>query len=330
VRLQIAALATAGLVVSGCSLPTLGNKPPTTAQLINSAADNFAAATSLEVSGTFVNGSDTYAFDEELAVPNNAYVHLTLNSVQTEVVQKDGKLYFRGSQFVVDQLGTKSAYATQVAHAIGERWWTSNTAKPVFDLSRMAELGKINTNFFTTLGIKRKDNVNHNGVLTAELSGDGYVINITEAKPYEIVAIHIPPEKVLGSLSDAQLELSNYNKVFEIPTPSNVFDLDDHSTWPPMYYAFSISTARCNYPCILSGVFQNDGGATGAAAPSTATFTLTNLARGSSLGSCKVAIRPDIANGRRVTESCTISSTAWYNFSGTYTARAVVDNPAYH
>jgi hypothetical protein len=60
------------------------------------------------------------------------------------------------------------------------------------------------------------------------------------------------------------------------------------------------------------------------------TFTITNVARGTSLGSCKVAIQPDIANGRRVTKSCSISTTAWNNFSGTYTARVAVDNPAYH
>ena len=327
-RLQIAALATAGLMLVGCSLPTLGKKPPTTADLINKAADNFAAATSLEVSGTFVNGADTYEFDEQLALPNNAYVNLTLNGVQTEVVQRDGKLYFRGSQFVVAHLGTASAFATQVAHAIGERWWTGKSAKAVFDLSQMAELGNIKTNFFTTLGVKRKDNVSHKGVLTAELSQDGYVFNITEAAPYEIVFIHIPPGKTLGSLSDAQLELSNYNKVFDMPIPSDVFDIDDHSTWPPLYYAVSISAARCNYPCVLSGVFQNDGGVAGAPAPSTVTFTLTS-ARGS-LGSCKVAIRPDVANGRRVTKSCSISTAAWNNFSGTYTARVAVDNPAYH
>src|SRR4029077_3743371 len=163
-------------------------------------------------------------------LPNNAYVNLTLNGVQTEIVQRDGKLYFRGSQFVVAHLGTASAYATQVAHAIGERWWTGNNAKPVFDLSGMADLGNIKTNFFTTLGVKRKDNVNHKGVLTAELSQDGYVVNITEAAPYEIVYIQIPADKILASLSDARVELSNYNKVFEFPTPSDVFDVDDHST----------------------------------------------------------------------------------------------------
>jgi hypothetical protein len=186
----------------------------------------------------------------------------------------------------------------------------------------------------TTSSLKRKDNVSTNGVMTAELTADDYILNISEASPYRLVSLRTAAGKTVQKLSDAQLTYTNYNKNFAIQAPTDAIDKNDHSTWPPLYTRVSVNNSRCNDPCILTAVFRNDGGMAGASAPSTINFTLTSKADGSVLGSCnKVPIQPDVANGQTVTECCEISSSAWTAFNAVngnvYIYNAVVDNPAY-
>jgi hypothetical protein len=323
-------LMAAGLVAAGCGLPFGGKSLPSTSDLVNGAADGFAKAKGLEINGTFVQNSFNYTIDMQISPPSDAHLTMTQNSLQIESEQVSGKVFYRGRDFVASVLGT-SAANQQIAKAVGDRWFTSKSAAPI-DLSGLSDPTKVKANFLSTVSVKRKDNVSSSGVNTAELTGDDYILNITEATPYRLVFLRTAPGKTVQEMTQANLTFSNYDKDFAIVAPTNVFDVDDHSTWPPMYVYSSINNSKCDDPCILSADFQNSGGMTGASAPSTATFSLTNKADGSDLGSCKGTIQPDVANGSKVTVSCSITSSAWTAFrvvGGTYIYKVVADNPAY-
>ena len=334
-RMRIAVVAAAGLLAAGCGSPFGGQSLPSTSQLVNGAADGFAKATSLEVSGTFTEASASYTVDIQFAPPSTAHLTVTQNNkLRFEGLAVNGKIFFRGRDFIALLLGSGTS-DQQLAKAVGDRWFTSSAPKDVIplDVSPFTDASKVKANFLTTLPAKRKDNVTSSGVMTAELTTDDYIVNITEASPYRLVSLRTAQGKTVQQLTDATLAYSNFNKDFAIQTPTDVVDKDNHSTWPPMYTRVSIEHSGCNDPCTLSAVYRNDGGTTGASAPSTVNFTLTSKADGSALGSCKATIQPDVANGQTVTESCSISSSAWTAFNSVngnvYIYNAVVDNPAY-
>ena len=302
-----------------------------TSELVNGAADSFAKATQLRVTGSATEDGDTPALDVQFTPPSTDHVTLIQNgNINVGSVGINGKYFYRAGlhrPFCWD-----GASDQQLARAVGDRWFTSSSAVP-FDVGAFTDASKVKDNFLTTSSLKRTDNVSTNGVMTAELTAGDYILNITEASPYRLVLLRTAPGKTVQKLSDAKLAYSNYNKDFAIQTPTDVVDKDNHATWPPMYTRVSIEHSGCNDPCTLSAVYRNDGGTTGASAPSTINFTLTSKADGSALGSCKATIQPDVANGQTVTEKCSISSSAWTAFNNVngnvYIYNAVVDNPAY-
>ena len=327
-RIRVPALVmAAGLAIAGCG----GQSLPSTSELVNGAADGFGKATGLEITGTFAENSFNYTVDMQITPPNTVHLTLTQNTLHIESEQVNGKVFYRGKEFVASVLGT-TPEDKQIANAVGDRWFTSKDATPI-DVSGFSDPTKVKANFLNTLSVKRTDNVTSNGVVTAELTGPDYILNITEASPHRLVQLRTAQGKTVQQMTDATLAFGNYDKDFSIQAPTNVFDVDDHSTWPPKYTRVSIEHSRCDDPCILSAVYRNDGGTTGALAPSTITFTLTAKADGSALGSCKATIQPDVANGQTVTESCSISSSAWTAFNNVngnvYIYNAVADNPAY-
>jgi hypothetical protein len=326
-RRQIARLAVAGLLAPACASPLGGPGLPSTADLINGAAKDFSNASSLEISGSFNQSGYHYTIDMQVTPPSTARVTMSQNNLQLEAVQVGGKVYFRGRDFLAKTVATNPA-GPRLAKAIGAGWFTSKDTN-LLDMSNFTEASKVKANFFNTLSVKRKDNVGSDGVKTAELAGTDYTLYITETSPHRLVYLRAAKATTLSDVTDAELAFTNYNKDFGIRAPTAAFDLDDHGAWPPLYFRISMDASRCDYPCILSAVFQNEGGTAAAPGPSTITFTLTNKADGSSFGSCTVAIQPDVPNGAQVTKSCSITSAAFRVFTGTYLYNAVIANPAY-
>lgn len=319
-------LAVAGVLGPACSLPLIGHSLPTTAQLINGAAAGFANATGVEVVGAFSQGTDNYAIDMQVNEPATAHVKVERNSTQIEVIQAGGKVYYRSPDMLNGLLGT-TALDRSIEHAVGDRWYTYKDTQ-LIDLSPFTEPAKVKANFFNTLAVKRKDNVSSSGLMTAELSAQDFVIDITESSPHRLVFLKTAPGKLIQDYSDVHMVFTKYNQDFAIQAPTNVFDIDDHTTWPPLYYRVSINNSRCNDPCVLSAVFQNDGGTSGASSASTVTFSLADSSK-NPLGSCARAISPDVPNGQKVTVTCAISTAAWSRFSGSYYYDATVDNPGF-
>jgi len=227
----------------------------------------------------------------------------------------------------LDQLGP------QLAKVVGDRWYTSKDAQPV-DTSAITDANKVKANFLTTIATKRTDDVVVDGQNTAELTLSDFILNITEDSPYRLVRLRSANGKTVQGISKVDMRFMNYNKDFGLATPTNVFDFDDPTTWPPRYVVDSVSqkvipgSTSCDDPCVLSAEVQNSGGLKGASAPSTVNFVLTASDQ-SSLGSCKATIQPDRPHAQKFTVSCSIQTSAWTNYSGDYTYGATADNPAY-
>jgi hypothetical protein len=318
------------LMMAACGLP-FGIGQASTSQLLNGATDNLAKASSFEVAGSFTSGSDKVVLDLQFKAPNTVHMDRTLNGVKVEVIQVGGTPYYRGKDFIAAVVGT-DALGVALTKYIGDtRWVASKSATPI-DMSGLTDANKVKANFLTTVGVQRKDNVTFNGQDTAELTGSGYIVNITESSPYQFVRLRTQG-KGSSDFADADVTFENYNKSFEISAPSPVFNLDDGSTWPPLYMVTAINLNGCTAdPCTVAATVTNSGGAKGASAPSTVTFTLTNDADSSPLGTCKVAVTPDVDNTKTATVSCSITGGAWTAFvqaGGNYHAKAVADNPAY-
>jgi flagellar capping protein FliD len=317
-------------LAAACGLP-FGIGQASTSQLVNGAADTLAKASGFEVSGKFTTGTDKFQVDIQYQSSGSAHVNVTVNTTQVEAIQSNGKVYYHGKAAASTFVGS-DAFGQAEPIAVGDKWFTTSKATPM-DMSGFTDAGKVKATFLNTISLSRKDDVTVNGVNTAELSDSESIINITESSPYELVRLRTQPGKTSSSASDLDLGFSNYNKDFNISVPTDALNLDDPSTFPPFYQVATINLSRCNGdPCNVSATVQNSAGTKGASAPSTVTFTATNDADSSTLGTCKATISPDVANGAKATVGCSITGGAWTAFvqnGGSFHVKAEPDNPAY-
>jgi len=321
---------TTALLAGGCGLlPFGGPHLDTTAQLLNGAIDSLSKASSFEEAGAFSEGSYNYSVDIQFTAPATLHAGIQRNGIVFEMTQIDGKAYYRSVDLAA-LLRAAGQTDLRMSHAIGDRWFTSKAAASIDATGPLTNLTAIKATFFNTIGVKRKDNVVSGGVNSAELSGTGYTLDISESSPHHLMSVRTASgTSVYGDFVNLDIAFTNYNKSFNLAAPTGTLDVDDPTTWPPLYARVSMSNSRCSDPCILTAVFQNNGGTVGASAPSTVTFTLADSTGGTVFGTCKDTIQPDVAHGASVTESCTISSAAWSRYGGSYTYNAVPDNPAY-
>ena len=328
-ELDVSVALLAILVTTACGVPGIGQV--STSDLINGAGTELAQATGLEVSGAFSKDSEDFSVDIQMNPPHSAHITASKSSnsqtsVNYEAVQIDSKDYYRSLDLARIAAGD-TAESRPVARMLGGRWFTYKGTP--FDLGMFASAADIKANFLTDLKVSRKDNVDAGGQNTAQLATGDYVLNITEAPPHRLVFLQTVAGKTVQGMSQAHVAIKNYNQDFAIQAPAKVIDLDDPTTWPPLYTIVSVENSRCGTPCTLSARVKNLGGVEGASAPSTIAFELTNFANHKVLGSCTVTIQPNVPHNQTVTERCTISSSAWTSFSGSYSYGATPHNPAY-
>ena len=323
--LKLLVTSATALVIAACGLP-FGLGRPSNAELENGAADNLAKATSFEAKGAFTEGATTYQFDVMHVAPATEDVQVTQGALTYEELQINGRFYYRGSQYLTSVIGNI------LVRGVGTRWFASNEITPI-DLSPFIDANKVKA-FLNSGAGQRTDDVIVDGQGTAELTLSVGIVNITENSPYRVLRLRSVKGTTVGGVSGFDVMFTNYNKDFGIQAPTNAFDYDDPTTWPPLYHVDSVSqvaipgTNSCNDPCVLMAVVENMGGVNGASASSTITFALTASDQ-SPLGSCKATIQPDRPHGQKFTVSCTVQSSAWTNYSGNYSYRATADNPAY-
>src|SRR6266446_1460993 len=271
-RQHMSAVAIAALLFSGCAVAGLGRA--STSELINGARYELAHATGLELEGAFTKDQSDMAVDIQTNPPHAAHIAASKQepnsqAIQVEVIQVDQKDYYR-SVDLARVAAAASANAELVAHMVGGRWFTYQ-ATPL-DLGGFANVGDVKANFLTDLKVSRRDDVDVGGQGTAELSTGDYLINITEASPHRLVFLRTATGKTVNGLSLVHMLIKDYNKDFAIKAPTNAVDLDNPTSWPPLYAVLSVENSRCGTPCTLTAQIKNFGGGGTAPGPSTLTF----------------------------------------------------------
>lgn len=317
-------VAVAALAFSACDLP-FGIGTPTTRALEGGVEDSLSSSSNFEITGSYtqvqaappaprVSGARVttpqagapWSIDLQVSArPAAEHLLLSTAGVKLEAIVLSGSAYFRGQDFLAEFLGG-DPQSSQLLKAAGNAWWKgpSGLVPRLPDLTggiafRAAFLGSAVTS--------RKDHVAVDGVDTVELSGPRADVYIYSSPPNQLVRLVMHRGVTVDGIAGGDLHFSNFGKDFDIAVPSDVIDFSNLSTLPPIYTVVSVDTSRCTSPCVVSAVLKNLGGPTGAQAPSTVTFTLTDSATGAVAGSCQATVTPDVGYNATTTVSCTIA-----------------------
>jgi hypothetical protein len=334
-------LAGAVFALASCDLP-FGLGTPTTRALENGAAVSLGAR-SYEITGTYtqvfaappppvVSGArvtapppgTTWSIDLQVnRQPPSRHMLLSTANVKLEAIILASGAYFRGQEFMNMFLGGDPR-SRDLVKAAGNAWW-EGPAQLVPQLPDLTDGTSFRTTFLGSAVSSRTDHVSIDGIDAVELSGPRADVFIASAPPNVLLRVVLHQRVTLDGIGAADFRYSNYNKDFGIAAPTDVIDFSNLSTLPPIYSVVSVDTSRCGSPCVVSALLKNLGGPTGAKAPSTVTFTLTDPASGTVVGSCTATVAPDVGFNATTTVSCTIPLTGPAPNAAIVTATA--DNP---
>lgn len=292
------------LALTACDAP-LGLGLPTTRAIENGAAETLSAATSLELGGSYTESGTTWSVDLQLARPATEHVVVSSAGVKLEAIVVGGVAYFRGPEFLAQHLGG-DPLSQSLVKAAGNAWWKGAAAYiPV--LPELTDGGSLRTAFLGPAVTQRTDHASVDGIVAVDLAGPRAEVFIAAAPPYRLLRVRMRHGAVVDGISDGDLRYANFDKDFRITAPSDVIDFSNLSTLPPVYTVVAVDSSRCGSPCVVSATIKNLGGATGAQAPSTITFTMTGSASGQVLGTCTAQVQPDVGYNSTTTVSCTIA-----------------------
>lgn len=317
-------VAVAALALSACDLP-FGIGTPTTRSLESGVEDSLNSSSSFEINGRYrqvevapaaplVSGARVappeagaaWSIDLQMsAQPAAEHLVLSTAGVKLEAIVLPANAYFRGQDFLAEFLGG-DPQSSQLAKAAGNAWWKG----PNGLVPRLPDLTNgtaFRAAFLGSAATTRTEHVSVDGVDTVELSGKRADVYIASAPPFELVRLVMQRHVTVDGIGEADLHYSNFGKDFGIAVPSDVINFSNLSTLPPIYTVVSVDTSHCTSPCVVSALLKNLGGPTGASAPSTVTFTLTDSATGAVAGSCQATVTPDVGYGATTNVSCTIA-----------------------
>jgi hypothetical protein len=342
----LALAATVGFAaLSSCYLPA-GLGQPTTRALEGGSAGTLTAAKSFEITGSYNDASapgapdtpvpasgarnnvppqtTTWTIDLQVVRPYSEHMVVSTADVKLEAIVLGNDAYFRGNQFLSLHMGN-DPLSRNLVRAAGNAWW-QGAAGIVPRLPDFTVGSAFRSTFLGTAVTQRYDHVSVDGLDAINLSGPRADVFIAAAPPYHLLRVHLKKGAVIDGISDADLRFGNFNRDFSISTPTDVIDFSNLSTLPPVYSVVSVDTSGCSSPCVVSALLKNLGGASGARAPSTVTFTMTGTASGSVIGTCQAQVTPDVAYNATTTVSCSIG-----NLNGQQANAAIVtavaDNP---
>ncbi len=318
-------LACAVLALSGCDLP-FGIGSPTTRALESGAADSLSQG-SFEITGVYtqtvvappppvVSGARVSApavgtrWTLDLQVssdPPGRRVSVSAGNVKLDAIVLPAGAYFSGEAFLLQFLGGDPR-SRDLARAAGNGWWRG----PAGLMPQLADLTSgpaFRNTFLGSAVTSRADHRSVDGTDAIELSGPRADVYIESAAPYRLLRLMIHKRVTIDGIGESDLHYSNFGKDFGIAPPKDVIDFSNLSTLPPIYSVLSVDTSRCGSPCVVSALLKNLGGPTGAKAPSTVMFTLTDPATRAVAGTCAATVTPDVAFNATTTVSCTIGLT---------------------
>ncbi len=321
---KLAAGAAVLVALAACDLP-FGLGQPSVRALNSGAAASLDAARSFRLAGSYSDSGNAWKIDFQLVRPATA--HITLNGPNDDleaIIIADQGSYFRGKTFLSNHMGT-DPLSRSLVQATGNSWWTglSATAPDFPDFTKGTSLA---STFLGTAVVSRKDHVPVGGVQAVELSGPRADVFVDEAPPYRVVRIHMKRGAVVDGIADADFLYSDFGRDFAIAAPSGAVDFSDLSTLPPVYTVVSVDTSGCASPCVVAAALKNLGGRSGARAPSTITFTMTDPQTNAVLGSCTSMVQPDVVHSATTNVSCTISGVDGGDHNAAVVT-AAADNP---
>ena len=299
------------LIVSACE-PPLGLGLPTVRELESGGIARLASAKSLEVAGSYLELGDAWDVDVQVVRAGAKHVLAARSGVHVEaiLIGKDG--YFRSQELLAQQLNGDPA-SRSLATAAGNAWWKGLVSSAP-SLSDFTDSDKVKATFINADLVSRRDHVPESGLDTAELSGPRADVYVNEAAPHELVRLRMAPGATVDGITRADLRFSHYGADFNIVAPPSVINFADLSTLPPNYTVLSVDASGCGSPCVVRAAVKNLGGKTGAKAPSTIRFDMTDLASGAVTSTCTATVVPDIDYNTTTTVSCTISGGAGVDF----------------
>jgi len=309
--------------LSACALP-FALDLPTTRSLETGATGTLLAADSFEITGSYSEGSNRWSIDLQLSRPSAEHVTVTTSDVRLEAINLGTEAYFRGQQFLSAHMGS-DLVSRSFVKAAGNGWW-KGSAGHVPQLTDLTDGDAFRSTFLGQAVTQRIDHVSVDGIDAVELSSVRGDVFITAQAPYRVLRVRLKHGVVVDGIRDADLRFVNYNSDFRISAPVGVIDFSNLSTLPPIYTVLSVDTSGCASPCVVSAVLKNLGGMTGARAPSTITFTMTDTASRQAVGRCQTQVVPDVGYNATTTVSCTIGDLSAQH-SNAATVTATPDNP---
>jgi hypothetical protein len=317
----------AGAVVaaalSACALP-FALDLPTTRSLETGATGTLVAADSFEITGSYSEGSNRWAIDLQLSRPNAEHVTVTTSDVKLEAINLGTEAYFRGQQFLSAHMGS-DLVSRSFVKAAGNGWW-KGSAGHVPQLTDLTDGDAFRSTFLGQAVTQRIDHVSVDGIDAVELSSARGDVFITARAPYRVLRVRLKHGVVVDGIRDADLRFVNYNSDVRISAPVDVIDFSNLSTLPPIYTVLSVDTSGCASPCAVSALLKNLGGMTGARAPSTISFVMTDTASRQPVGRCQAQVVPDVGYNATTTVRCTIGDVSAQR-SNAATVTATPDNP---
>jgi hypothetical protein len=307
----VVAGATFVALLSACQAP-FGLGQPSTRALENGAADTLAAAQSFEITGTYSESGNSWSID--LQVVRFVSRHMTVKTpdLNLEAIVFVGPTststdaYFRGNKYLAQHMGSDPA-SLNLVKAAGNAWW-KGTAVDVPGLPDLTEGAAFRSTFLGTAVTTRTDHVAVDGVDAVNLSGPRADVYVAAGAPHQLLRLHFKTGAAIDGIKDADFKYTNFGKDFKIAKPTDVIDFSNLSTLPPIYTVVSVDTSHCSATCVVSAVVKNLGGKVGAQAPSTITFTMTDSATKTTVGTCQAQVVPDVGYNATKTVSCTIAS----------------------
>ena len=317
-------LAGAVLTLSACDLP-FGLGTPTTRALEGGVAASLTQL-SYEITGFYtqtvvappppvVSGARVSApavgtrwtLDLQLSSrpPGGRRLSVSSGGVKLDAIVLPSAAYFSGQAFLLQFLGGDPR-SRDLARAAGNGWWKG----PAGLVPQLVDLtsGVIFRNTFLGSAVRsRTDHVSVDGSDAVELSGPRADVYVASSTPYRLLRLVIHKGVTIDGLGESDLHYSNYDNEFDLAPPANVIDFSNLSTLPPIYSVLSVDASRCGSPCVVSALLKNLGGPTGASAPSTVTFTLSDPASHTAVGTCTATVRPDVGFNATTSVSCTIT-----------------------
>jgi hypothetical protein len=317
--------------VSACDLPfNLGQ--PSTRALESGAANTLVAAQSFEITGSYtesVSGetsraSDHWTIDLQVGRLGAERVVVSGADSKLEAIILGEDSFFRGNQFLSQHMGDDTLSRTLVK-AAGNAWWRGSAGN-VPRLPDFTDGRRFSSTFLGTAVTKRSDHVLVDGLNAVLLSGPRADVYVAANPPNRLLRVRLKSRVTVDGISEGDFRFENFNRDFGIAVPTDVIDFSNLSTLPPVYSVMFVDTSGCGSPCVVSALVKNLGGMSGATAPSTISFALTDSASGHVLSRCQSQVKPDVGYNATTSVSCNLGDPNAQQVSAA-TVTATADNP---